>query len=172
MFSWINMHLFSENLAVEISSYYRNLALGHGVVPKVFTLVNSEGDQYLFFIDDLPVKSDDEQNQFLAYIVQAHEAVCYARGTLVILEKNHQFIEFAVIDRDDADAIVCSAQLTRDMDDKPISLGEFDKTLVKKGSIIFGGLFELIQLSEDKTEDFESLWVEMKSKILHRSMGL
>ena len=166
------MHLFSENLAVEISSYYRNLALGHGVVPKVFTLVNSEGDQYLFFIDDLPVKSDDEQNQFLAYIVQAHEAVCYARGTLVIVEKNQQFIEFAVIDRDDVEAIVCSAQLTRDMDDKPISLGEFDKTLVKKGSIIFGGLFELIQLSEDKTEDFESLWVEMKSKILHRSMGL
>ena len=166
------MHLFSENLAVEISSYYRNLALGHGVVPKVFTLVNSEGDQYLFFIDDLPMKSDDEQNQFLAYIVQAHEAVCYARGTLVIVEKNQQFIEFAVIDRDDVDAIVCSAQLTRDMDDKPISLGEFDKTLVKKGSIIFGGLFESIQLSEDKTEDFESLWVEMKSKILHRSMGL
>ena len=166
------MHLFSENLAVEISSYYRNLALGHGVVPKVFTLVNSEGDQYLFFIDDLPMKSDDEQNQFLAYIVEAHEAVCYARGTLVIVEKNQQFIEFAVIDRDDADAIVCSAQLTRDMDDKPISLGEFDKTLVKKGSIIFGGLFESIQLSEDKTEDFESLWVEMKSKILHRSMGI
>ena len=166
------MHLFSENLAVEISSYYRNLALGHGVVPKVFTLVNSEGDQYLFFIDDLPMKGDDEQNQFLAYIVQAHEAVCYARGTLVIVEKNQQFIEFAVIDRDDVEAIVCSAQLTRDMDDKPISLGEFDKTLVKKGSIIFGGLFEPIQLSEDKTEDFESLWVEMKSKILHRSMGL
>ena len=166
------MHLFSENLAVEISSYYRNLALGHGVVPKVFTLVNGEGDQYLFFIDDLPMKSDDEQNQFLAYIVQAHEAVCYARGTLVIVEKNQQFIEFAVIDRDDVEAIVCSAQLTRDMDDKPISLGEFDKTLVKKGSIIFGGLFEPIQLSEDKTEDFESLWVEMKSKILHRSMGL
>ncbi|MBU3638970.1 hypothetical protein [Polynucleobacter sp. AP-RePozz3-80-G7] len=166
------MHLFSENLAVEISSYYCNLALGHGVVPKVFTLVNGEGDQYLFFIDDLPMKSDDEQNQFLAYIVQAHEAVCYARGTLVIVEKNQQFIEFAVIDRDDADAIVCSAELTRDMDDKPISLGEFDKTLVKKGSIIFGGLFESIRLSEDKTEDFESLWAEMKSKILHRSMGL
>ena len=155
------MHLFSENLVVEISSYYRNLALGHGVVPKVFTLVNGEGDQYLFFIDDLPMKSDDDQNQFLAYIVQAHEAVCYARGTLVIVEKNQQFIEFAVIDRDDADAIVCSAELTRDMDDKPISLGEFDKTLVKKGSIIFGGLFDPVQLSEDKTEDFESLWAEM-----------
>jgi len=166
------MHLFAENLAVEISSYYRNLALGHGVIPKVFTLVNSEGDQYLFFIDDLPMESDDEQSRFLAYIVQAHEAVCYARGTLVIVEKHQQFIEFAVIDRDDADAIVCSAELTRDMDDKPISLGEFDKTLVKKGSIIFGGLFEPVQLSEDKIEDFESLWTEMKSKILHRSMGL
>ena len=47
------MHLFAENLAVEICTYYRNLALAHGVIPKVFTMVNSEGDQYLFFIDDL-----------------------------------------------------------------------------------------------------------------------
>ena len=90
----------------------------------------------------------------------------------MIVEKNQQYIEFAVIDRDDAQAIVCSAELTRDIDDKPIGLGEFEKTLVKKGSIIFGGLFEPIKLSEEKTEDFESLWLEMKAKILHRSMGL
>jgi len=166
------MHLFSENLAVEISSYYRNLALGHGVIPKVFTLVNDEGDQYLFFIDDLPFETEEEKNQFLAYIVQAHLSVCYARGTLVVVEKSQQYIEFAVIDRDDAQAIVCSAELTRDIDDKPISLGEFEKTLVNKSSIIFGGLFEPVHLSDEKIEDFESLWVEMKSKILHRSMGL
>jgi hypothetical protein len=39
------MHLFAENLAVEISTYYQNLVLGHGVTPKVFTLVNGEGSQ-------------------------------------------------------------------------------------------------------------------------------
>jgi hypothetical protein len=166
------MHLFSENLAVEISSYYRNLALGHGVIPKVFTLVNGEGDQYLFFIDDLPFEKEEEKNQFLAYIVQAHLSVCYAQGTLVIVEKNQQYIEFAVVDRDDEQAIVCSAELTRDMEDRPIGLGEFEKTLVKRSSIVFGKLFEPIQLSDEKIEDFESLWIEMKSKILHRSMGL
>ena len=166
------MHLFAENLAVETSTYYRNLALGHGVVPKVFTLVNADGDQFLFFIDDLPIETEEERNQFLAYIVQEHEAVCYARGTLVIVQNNQQYIEFAVIDREDSDAIVCSAQLTRDVDEKPIGLSEFDKTLVKKTTIIFGGLFEPIQLSDNKIDDFESLWLEMKSKILHRSMGL
>ncbi|MFZ4378296.1 MAG: hypothetical protein ACOYN1_00940 [Polynucleobacter sp.] len=165
------MHLFAENLAVEISTYYRNLVLGHGVTPKVFTLVNGEGSQYLFFIDDLQI-AKDEENSFLAYIVQAHEAVSYARGTLVIVEKNRQYIEFAVVDHDDVDAIVCSAELTRDVDDKPISLTEFEKTLVKKETIVFGGLFEPIQLSDAKTEDFESLWEEMKPKILHRMMGL
>jgi hypothetical protein len=165
------MHLFSENLAVEISSYYRNLALGHGVIPKVFTLVNGEGDQYLFFIDDLRMESEEE-NQFLAYIVQQQDAVSYARGTLVIVEKSQQYIEFAVIDRDDEDAIVCSAELTRDIDDKPIGLTEFDKTVVKKNSIVFGGLFNPVHLSEAKTEDFESLWDEMKAKILHRSMSI
>jgi hypothetical protein len=165
------MHLFAENLAVEISSYYRNLVLGHGVTPKVFTLVNGQGDQFLFFIDDLRMEKDEE-NQFLAYIVKEHDAVCYARGTLVIVEKNQQFIEFAVVDHDDQDAIVCSAELTRDLEDKPIGLSEFDKTLVKKESIVFGGLFQAVELSETKTEDFESLWDEMKPKILHRSMGI
>ena len=165
------MHLFSENLAVEISAYYRNLALAHGVVPKVFTLVNGEGDQFLFFIDDLRMERAEE-NEFLAFIVKEHDAVAYARGTLVIVEKNQQYIEFAVVDHDDEDAIVCSAELTRDMDDKPISLAEFEKTVVKKSSIVFGGLFDPIKLSESKTEDFESLWDEMKPKILHRSMGI
>ena len=165
------MHLFVENLAVEISSYYRNLALGHGVTPKVFTLVNGEGDQFLFFIDDLQMEKEEE-NQFLSYIVKEHDAVCYARGTLVIVGKNQQYIEFAVVDHDDQDAIVCSAELTRDIEDKPIGLSEFDKTLVKKETIVFGGLYQPIELSESKIEDFESLWEEMKPKILHRTMGL
>jgi hypothetical protein len=165
------MHLFSENLAVEISAYYRNLALGHGVVPKVFTMVNGEGDQFLFFIDDLAMEKEEE-DQFLAYIVKEHDAVTYARGTLVIVDKSGQYIEFAVVDRDDEDAIVCSAELTRDMEDKPIGLTEFDKTVVKKGSIVFGGLFKPMNLTEAKIEDFESLWDEMKPKILHRSMGI
>lgn len=165
------MHLFSENLALEIAAYYRNLALGHGVVPKVFTLVNGEGDQFLFFIDDLRMEQEEE-DQFLAYIVKEHDAVTYARGTLVIVEKNQQYIEFAVVDHDDEDAIVCSAQLMRDMEDKPINLTEFDKTVVKKGSIVFGGLFERVKLTEAKIEDFERLWDEIKPKILHRSMGI
>ena len=165
------MHLFAENLAVELSSYYRNLALGHGVIPKVFTLVNGEGSQYLFFLDDLRMNTDEE-NQFLAYIVQEHEAVCYARGTLVVLEKSQQFIEFAVIDQDDAEAIVCSAQLTRDIDDKPVGLSDFDKILAPKKTIFFGGLFQPIKLSEDRAEEFEGLWDEMKPKILHRTMGI
>lgn len=165
------MHLFAENLAVEISTYYRNLALAHGVIPKVFTMVNSEGDQYLFFIDDLGME-DTEASKFLAYIVQAHDAVCYARGTLVILDKTQQLIEFAVIDKDDEQAIVCSAELTRDMDGKPIGLAEFEKILAPKKTIFFSGLFQPPTLSEDVAEDFQDLWDEMKGKILHRTMGL
>jgi hypothetical protein len=165
------MHLFTENLAVEISAYYRNLALGHGVIPKIFTLVNGTGDQYLFFIDDLRM-AEDEESQFLAFIVQQHESVCYARGTLVILNKSQWLIEFAVIDQEDGEAIVCSSELTRDMDVKPIGLTEFDKTLAPKKTIFFSGLFDPVQLSEDKIEEFESLWDEMKLKILHRTMDI
>ena len=165
------MHLFSENLAVEVSTYYRNLVLGHGVTPKVFTLVNGDGDQYLFFIDDLQMERADE-DQFLAYIVQQHDAVTYARGTLVIVDKHQQFIEFAVVDKDEEQAIVCSAELTRDMEDKPISLSEFEKTLVKRESIVFGHLYDPVNIAEEKAGDFESLWDEMKPKILQRNMGI
>jgi hypothetical protein len=165
------MHLFSENLAVEVSNYYRNIVLGHGVTPKVFTLVNADGDQYLFFINDLQMERVEE-DQFLAYIIQAHDAVTYARGTLVIVNPSEQFIEFAVVDKDDEQAIVCSAQLTRNLEDKPIGLTEFEKTLVKRNSIVFGHLYDRIDLSEEKIADFESLWDEMKGKILHRQMGL
>jgi hypothetical protein len=114
----------------------------------------------------------DEENQFLAFIVQEHEAVCYARGTLVILDKTQQLIEFAVIDQDDADAIVCSAGLTRDIDDKPVGLSEFEKTLAPKKTIFFSGLFDPIKLSDDRVEEFEGLWEEMKPKILYRTMGI
>ena len=165
------MHLFSENLAVEVSHYYRNIVLGHGATPKVFTMVNADGDQYLFFIDDLQMERADE-DQFLAYIIREHDAVTYARGTLVIVEKNQQFIEFAVVDRDDEQAIVCSAELTRDVEESPIALTEFEKTLVKRQSIVFGHLYDPVKLSEEKIEDFQSLWEEMKPKILHRSLEI
>jgi hypothetical protein len=165
------MHLFSENLAVEVSNYYRNIVLGHGATPKVFTMVNSDGDKYLFFIDDLQMERADE-DQFLAYIVKEHDAVTYARGTLVIVDKGQQFIEFAVVDQDDEQAIVCSAELTRDVEDKPIGLTEFEKTLVKKDSIVFGYLYDPVKLSDEKMEDYESLWDEMRPKILHRSMAI
>jgi hypothetical protein len=115
---------------------------------------------------------EDEENQFLAYIVQEHEAVCYARGTLVILEKTQQLIEFAVIDQDDIEAIVCSAGLTRDIEDKPVGLSEFEKILAPKKTIFFGGLFNPTQVSDDKAEEFEGLWDEMRPKILHRMMGV
>jgi Ca2+-dependent lipid-binding protein len=88
------------------------------------------------------------------------------------LDKTQQLIEFAVIDQDDAEAIVCSAQLTRDIDDKPVGLSEFEKTLAPKKTIFFSGLFQPIQISEDKTEEFEGLWDEMKPKILFRTMGI
>jgi hypothetical protein len=163
------MHLFSENLAIEVSGYYKNLALGHGVVPEVFTMVNAEGEQYLFFVSELRMDEEDT-NKFLAYIVKEHEAVTYAKGTLVLLEDDQELIEFAVIDRDDEDGIVCSAELKRDDEDKPVSLSEFEKMLAPRKKIYFGFYYDPVEIPEDELEDFEDLWGEMKSKILRRVM--
>ena len=53
-----------------------------------------------------------------------------------------------------------------------IGLAEFEKTLAPKRTIFFAGLFKPQNLSEDRVEDFQSLWDEMKGKILHRTMGI
>ena len=58
------------------------------------------------------------------------------------------------------------------MEERPIGLSEFEKTLAPKKTIYFSGLFELQNLSADLLEDFQDLWDEMKGKILHRTMGL
>jgi len=58
------------------------------------------------------------------------------------------------------------------MEDKPIDLTAFEKILVKRNSIVFGHLYEPVKLSDERIEDFESLWEEMKTKILHRSMQI
>jgi hypothetical protein len=163
------MHLFSENLAIEVSGYYRNLALAHGAVPEVFTMVDAHGDQYLFFVSELRMDEEDT-NKFLAYIVREHEAVTYAKGTLVLLESDEELIEFAVIDRDDENGIVCSAELKRD-EDKPISLSSFEKMLAPRKKIYFGFYFDPVVIPEDELEDFQDLWREMKAKILHRTMA-
>ena len=164
------MNVFTEKLAPEIAAYYRNLALGHGVIPKIFTLVNAQSEQYLFFLDDLDL-DEEAENDFLAYIVNQHDAITYARGTLVVLEDEmRQLIEFAVIDKDDPNTIVCSAELTRDADDKPVQLSEFKKMFAPAATVYFSGLYQPVQLSADQLEEYSELWEEMKPKILHRYM--
>lgn len=164
------MNMFTEKLAPEIASYYRNLALGHGVVPKIFTLVNAQSEQYLFFLDDLNLDQEAESD-FLAYIVNEHDAITYARGTLVVLEDEmRQLIEFAVIDKEDTNTIVCSAELTIDADEKPVQVSEFKKIFAPASTVFFSGLYEPVQLSPEQIEEYSALWEEMKPKILHRYM--
>ena len=163
------MNIFTENLGVEICIYYRTLALEHGKIPKIFTLVKEDGHQFLFFVDDLQM-GRGEESDFLAFIVKEENAVCYARGGLFVQENEQQTIEVYISDRHDPQGIWCEAKLTRDRDGRPAALSDFHKQLGPREKILYGRFFNHSELSEEIVIKYRALWEAMKPRILNRQM--
>ena len=103
-------------------------------------MVNVDGDQYLFFTEDLGLE-DQEESNFLNAIIEEHGAICYGKGTLVVTDDDQQYIEIAVIDKHDPMGLWCSATLTVDGDGNPVELlgkipiPNFEHKLVPKTSL-------------------------------------
>lgn len=163
------MNIFTENLGIEICIYYRTLALEHGKIPKVFTLVKEDGHQFLFFVDDLQMGREGESD-FLAFIVKEENAVCFARGGLFVQENEQQTIEVYISDKHDAQGIWCEAKLTRDRDGRPATLSDFHKQLGPREKILYSWLFNSPELSEERTIAYGAAWEAMKPRILNRQM--
>ena len=163
------MNIFTENLGVEICIYYRTLALEHGKIPKVFTLVKEDGHQFLFFVDDLQMEREEESD-FLTFIVKEENAVCYARGGLFVQENEQQTIEVYISDRHDPQGIWCEAKLTRDRDGRPADLSDFHKQLGPREKILYSWLFNQSELSEERAIAYKTTWEEIKPRILNRQM--
>ena len=163
------MDIFTKTLANELCQYYRNLAIGHSVVPKVFSMVNVDGDQYLFFTEDLGLE-DQEESNFLNAIIEEHGAICYGKGTLVVTDDDQQYIEIAVIDKDDPMGLWCSATLTVDGDGNPVELSDFTQTPVEKSKLHFSWLFDEHPMDLDLRAGYLAAWDEIKNHILHREM--
>ena len=163
------MNIFTENLGIELPIYYKTLALEHGKIPKVFTMVKDDGSQFLFFVDDLGMERKEESD-FLTFIVKEENAVCYARGGLFVQENEQQTIEVYITDRHDPQGIWCEAKLTRDRDGRPVALSEFHKQLGPRDKILYGWLFNHSELPADIEIKYRANWVAMKSRILNRKM--
>lgn len=163
------MNIFTQTLATELCQYYRNLAIGHNVVPKVFSMVNADGDQYLFFTEDLGLDEDQESN-FLNAILEDHDAICYGKGTLVVTEDEQHYVEIAVIDKEDPMGIWCSAALTVDGDGNPVDLSDFEQTVVGRTKLYFSRLFDDHPMDKDLRAGYLAAWTEIKTHILHREM--
>jgi len=163
------MHTFSENLAVEIPLYYKTLALQHGKVPKIFTMVKEDGHQFLFFLEDLEMDSAEESD-FLKFIIQVEGAVSYARGGLFVQENEQQSIGVFIHDRADPQSIWCEANLTRDDEGKPKTVSDFGKQLAPRDKVTFGWLFDGLDLSEERLIEYGASWDAIKPKILNRQM--
>jgi len=163
------MHIFTENLAVEVCIYYKTLALEFGKVPKIFTLVKDDGHQYLFFVEDLKM-GRKEESDFLTFIVNEEDAVCYARGGLFVQKSEQQTIEVYITDRHDPQAIWCEAKLTRDEEGKPVAVSDFHKQLVPKDKVLYGWFFNKLEISEEHKIKYRATWDAIKPRILNREM--
>lgn len=94
------MNKFGLTLVAEMPVLYKNLINQNGFVPKIFTLVSEDGDQYVFYLDNLDLERETEGDLY-HYILQTHNAVAYSRGFLAALESGDQQIYIVVVGRDD-----------------------------------------------------------------------
>ena len=163
------MKIFHDYLGIEICIYYRTLALEHGKIPKIFTLVKEDGHQFLFFVDDLQM-GREEESDFLTFIVKEENAVCFARGGLFVQENEQQTIEVYISDKHDDQGIWCEAKLTRDRDGRPAALSDFHKKLGPREKILYSWLFNQSELSEERANAYKTIWEAIKPRILNRQL--
>ena len=168
------MNNYFKRLELEICEYYFRLALDHGTIPKLFTLVNGDGVQYLFFMNQFAFDINTElgrvkERDFLTYIVQEHQAVCYARGALFVEKNNQQSICVTFLDKNSPLGIECISYVTRKSDGKPESLTPFKRYKSPKEKIIFD-YFNYSEPTKEYISEFQTLWGDMKGKIMQRDM--
>jgi hypothetical protein len=65
------MNKYGLTLVAEMPVLYKNLINQNGFVPKIFTLVNEDGDQHVFYLDNLDLEKETEGDLY-QYILKNH----------------------------------------------------------------------------------------------------
>ncbi len=163
------MNKFGLTLTAEMPILYANLINSGGFVPKVFTLVNEDGDQYVFYLDKLDLDRESE-GEFYRYILKEHKAVAYARGFLTVLETGQQQIYIAIIEKDNPNGIQLVATIERDESGAISNIGQYRKDFGAREKIFHGWWFDEKESSGESTQRFQALWDSIKANAMHRQM--
>lgn len=165
------MNRHGLTLVAEMPVLYKNLINQNGFIPKIFTLVNEDGDQFVFYLDDLDLDKETEGDLY-RYILKIHNAVAYSRGFLTLLTSGVQQIYIAVIGKDDSLGTQLVAPIDRDENGNILSVGDYKIDSAPKEKIFHGWWFSEEKLSEVKTQELSILWGRIKSGAMFRKMIL
>ncbi len=163
------MNKYSLNLVAEMPVLYKNLIDQNGFVPKIFTLVNEDGDQYIFYLDNLDLERETEGDLY-QYILNTHNAIAYSRGFLAALESGDQQIYIVVVGRDDPLGVQLVAPIQRDQSGAISSIGEYKIDPAPREKLFHGWWFGEKEFSNQRLEQLSGLWEFIKSKAMYRKM--
>jgi hypothetical protein len=163
------MNKYGLTLVAEIPILYKNLINQNGFVPKIFTLVNEDGDQYVFYLDNLNLERETEGDLY-QYILKSHNAVAYSRGFLAALESGDQQIYIVVVGRDDPLGVQLVAPIQRDQAGAISSIGEYKIDPAPREKLFHGWWFGEKEFTGERTEQLSALWDYIKSKAMHRKI--
>lgn len=163
------MNKYGLTLVAEMPILYKNLINQNGFVPKIFTLVNEDGDQYVFYLDNLNLERETEGDLY-QYILKSHNAVAYSRGFLAALESGDQQIYIVVVGRDDPLGVQLVAPIQRDKAGAISSIGEYKIDPAPREKLFHGWWFGEKEFTNERAEQLSALWDLIKSKAMHRKM--
>lgn len=148
---------------------YKNLINQNGFVPKIFTLVNEDGVQYVFYLDNLDLERETEGDLY-HYILQIHNAVAYSRGFLAALESGDQQIYIVVVGRDDPMGVQLVAPIARDENGVVSSIGEYKIDPAPRDKLFHGWWFGERGFPKKRVDQLSALWEHLKLKAMYRKM--
>jgi hypothetical protein len=163
------MNKYGLTLVAEMPVLYKNLIDQNGFVPKIFTLVNEDGDQYVFYLDNLDLEKETEGDLY-RYILKTHNAIAYSRGFLTALESGDQQVYMVVVGRDDPLGVQLVAPIQRDQSGAISSVGEYKIDPAPREKLFHGWWFGEKAFSRERADQLSGLWEYIKSKAMHRKM--
>lgn len=164
----MTMNKYGLTLVTEMPVLYKDLIAQNGFVPKIFTLVNEEGDQYVFYLDNLDLEREAEGDLY-QFILKTHHAIAYSRGFLAALESGNQQIYSRGWERCPL-GVQLVAPIQRDQSGVITGIGEFKIDPVPREKLFHGCWFSEKTFSHERLGQLDALWGYIKSKSMHRTM--
>ncbi len=156
-------------LAQNVCAVYTDLIDNLQSVPRVFSSSDFNGEQILFYLDDLELNRAEE-NDFLSFLINSRVATCYARGSAFTDDNGNCEIHVYVTERFGPLSIFCKSQISQNSTDKTFSISPFEVQFVPTETLPFSWLSKAQPFDEDKYRSNFLLWKRAKEKFVIRPL--